>query len=428
MRKKFLCFLCILFLFLSGAGPVENKESKQIPKYVQEELIGSIRYFLNEANLDESSPSYGLVRDRAPGNPNLVSIAATGYGLAALPLAVENELLTYDEAEKRALLTLNTLWNMETIEGFYYHFINLNTGLRSPNSEISNIDTAIMLCGALQAGEYFGEEVKAKAKEIYDRVNWPWFVDSKKNMFYMSYRPEKGFAGHWDYYAEQLMLYILGAGSDTYPLDPKVYSGFTKNDAKYGKRDRFIHSWFGSIFTYQFTHAWVNFRNILDPMGIDWFKNSVDASLANYDFCKSLGEKYPAFAMGAWGLTACDSPNGYKGDFGSAPSGADSSAHKVDGTIPPAGALGSIVFTPEQALEAFQYYESIEGLKGDYGYKDAFNLEKEWIDRDYIGIDKGITMLMLQNYIDESVWTVTMKNEIIQKGLEVLGFKEKDSL
>lgn len=392
-------------------------------RLLKEEKISSIKYFIEQSNTTEKSSGYGLVRDRYPGNPSIASIAATGYGLSSLPMAVEEKLLSKEDAFDRANKTLDTLLNMETIEGFYYHFININTGEREWNSELSNIDTAILICGALHAGEYFGGEIKDKANKIYEKVNWPWFVDSKNNQFYMAYSPEKGFQGHWDYYAEQLMMYVLGAGSPTFPIDQKVYNSFTRNYDKYGEGNKFIHSWFGSIFTYQFSHGWIDFRDKADEKGVNWFNNSVDASLASYNYSMDLKDEYKSFAIGGWGLTACDTPDGYNGLLGSAPSGASNTANKVEGTIAPAGALGSIVFTPKESIKAVKAFDKIEGLKGEYGYKDAFNLDKSWIANDYIGIDKGITMIMIGNYEDEEIWKEFMKNEYVNRGLEKLEIK-----
>ena len=421
-KKKSITVISIVLIFIIS-GVIIFNSSLGSDKKLKQEKRSSIRYFLEQANLNEASSGYGLVRDRYPGNMNIASIAATGYGLSSIPLAVEEKLISVEDARERVLRTLDTLLNMETTEGFYYHFVDIFTGERAWNSEISNIDTAILVCGALHAGEYFGGDIKEKAEKIYKRINWPWFIDSKKNQFYMAYSPEKGFSGYWDYYAEQLMMYVLAAGSPTYSIDKEVYNSFTRHYDSYGNGEQFIHSWFGSIFTYQFSHGWIDFRNIEDEKGVNWFKNSIDASLANYNMCMDLKDKYKTFQEGGWGLTACDTPKGYDGLLGAAPSGSNSTANKVEGTIPPAGALGSIVFTEKQALSALKAFENVKELKGEYGYKDAYNLDKEWVANDYIGIDKGITMIMIENYEDENIWDIFMKNEYINNGLNKLGFK-----
>ncbi len=392
---------------------------------IEWEMRGAFDFFWEQANTQPGSPGYGLIRDRYPGSAGIASIASVGFGLTAYAIGVEKGYITLEQGYERAGGTLDTLLKMDRTHGFYYHFVSMDTGKRAWQSEVSTIDTAILLMGVLTAGQYFGGEVQTKAQEIYAGVDWPWFVDPSRNMFYMAYRPEKGFGGHWDFYAEQLMLYILAAGSPTHPIDPSVYYAFTRHYAKYGDGQPFIHSWFGSLFTYQYSHAWIDFRNYYDRKGVNWFANSVEASRAHVNFAIAADEKYLTIGPNAWGLTACDGPNGYNGRYGAPPSGYDNKQHFVDDTVPPAGAIGSILFVPEDAIRAMQYYYSFDQLKGPYGFKDAFNLTHNWFASDVIGIDKGISLLMLANYQGDVVYKITMQNESILRGLERLGFTRR---
>jgi hypothetical protein len=385
------------------------------------EMEGSFNFFWEQANSDPESAGYGLIRDRFPGSEGIASIASVGFGLTAYPIGVEKGYISQQEGFDRANRTLDTLLAMERVEGFYYHFVSMETGERVWESEVSSIDTAILVMGAISAGEYFGGEVQTKAKALYDGVNWQWFVDDSRNMFHMAYRPEEGFSGHWDFYAEQLMLYVLAAGSDTYPIDDTPYYTFTRHAARYGDGEPFIHSWFGSLFTHQFSHAWIDFRTYTDKEGVNWFDNSVVASQAQVDFAIANDDDYETLGPDAWGLTASDGPTGYNGLYGAPPSGFDNLAHEVDDTIPPAGAIGSIIFVPEAAERAMLNYYTIERLKGDYGFQDAYNLSEEWYASDVIGIDKGITLLMLANYENGLVYQYVMQNEQILAGLERLG-------
>ncbi|QVK18406.1 hypothetical protein KHQ81_01440 [Mycoplasmatota bacterium] len=387
------------------------------------EMKGSFDFFWNETMTTESLKSYGLTKDRTNGP--VASIASSGFALSAIPIGIENGYITYDEGYERALKTLKSLKELEREHGFYYHFYTYLTGKKRDGVELSNIDTAIFISGALFAGEYFGGEVTTVAKEIYDEVNWQWFYNDSKNQFYMAWYPDKGFQGAWDFYAEQLMMYVLAAGSDTYPVGKEAYDGFIKHVATY-KDHTFIHSWFGSLFTYQFSHAWIDFRNITDSKGINWFDNSVEASLANYEYTQSQSSRFETFNENVFGMTASDGPFGYSGYYGAMPSGYDNKAHKNDGTIPPCGALGSIVFTPELSINAANYFynEIGEKIKGKYGFTDAYNLDEDWYASSHIGIDKGITLLMIENYRNETIWTHFMKNDQVQKGLETLGFTE----
>ncbi len=387
--------------------------------HFDEELRKSFDFFWEQANNIPGSKGYGLIRDRYPGSPECASIASTGFGLSAIVIGTEKKWITYEQAVQRVEGTLDTLLKMETVRGFFYHFIDINTAQRLNKSEISTIDTAILLCGALTCGKYFGGEIFSKAMKLYSEVNWKVFVDKSTNYFYMSLMPESGFSGRWDFYAEQLMMYVLGAASPTYPIGKEVYYAFKRNRSSY-KGNTFIHSWFGSLFTHQFSHAWIDFRNKKDAMGIDWYQNSVDASLANYEYCQDLKSKYPHFSESCWGLSACDSINGYNGLYGSQPSGYDNKVNVVDGTIAVSAALGSVVFTPEKSLKALEYYYSIDWLWGRYGLKNAFNPSQNWIAKDYIGIDKGITLLMFSNYENGLIWSLFSELDCIKEGLKKL--------
>ncbi|HOO75367.1 MAG TPA: glucoamylase family protein, partial [Tepiditoga sp.] len=264
----------------------------------------SFDFFWNEVSLKEKT--YGLIRDNT--GHDVASVASVGFGLSAIPTGVENKWITREEGYERALKTLKTFfYNAEHKEGFFIHFLDMENASRTWQSEVSIIDTALFLMGALTVGEYFGGEVNDYFEKIYARVNWNWYTDKQKNMFYMGYWYEKGFGGHWDLYAEQLMMYILGAASPTHPIDPEMYYTFGRNIGKYGDYEM-IYTWTGSIFTYQYTHAWIDFRKLKDRNGTNWFENSVLASKASRQYSIDMKSKYITFSENSWGLTACDSP------------------------------------------------------------------------------------------------------------------------
>jgi len=432
--------LLLAFFLVSCTAPTQPVEtvapvtlapaSTAIPTpFVIEELIewemrGSFDFFWEQANTTLGSPGYGLIRDRYPGSNGIASIASVGYGLTAYILGVEKGYITREQACEVVDGALDTLLALDREHGFYFHFLDMETGRRAWSSEVSTIDTSILLMGVLTAGQYCGGEVWEKADEIYAGVDWPWFLDANRNMFYMAYRPGEGYSGHWDFYAEQLIMYVLAAGSPSHPIDPSVYYSFTRHNAGYGEGRPFIHSWFGSLFTYQFSHAWIDFRGLTDTQGVNWFDNSVRASQAHYDFAVDHDADFIGLGPLAWGLTACDSPHGYEGLFGAPPSGFDNAQHRVDDTIAPAGAIGSILFLPEQAKQAMLYYSSLPDLLGPYGFQDAFNLTEDWFGEDVIGIDKGISLLMLANYQDDLVYRTSAQVGYFQQGLQRLGFVE----
>ncbi len=417
-------------LLLGGctkAGPSKTSKAAE-DTLLEKESRSSFDFFWKEANTDPGSKGYGLIRDRAPGNPGLSSVASVGFGLTAITIGAERGWVSKKEAEERAIGTLKTLeLRAENYNGFFYHFLQMSDASKAGGSEVSIIDTAIALNGAITAGEYFGGEAMELAAKIYARVDWEWFRDPARDMFYMSYRPDEGFAGHWDFYAEQLMLYFLAAGSPTHQVSPGMFYTFTRHSASYGGGEKFIHSWFGSIFTYQYSHAWFDLRNRTDKMGVDWWQNSRTASLANRQFSIDRSSAFKTFGPDAWGLTASDSPHGYEGRYGSAPSGFANDQHLADGTLPPAGAIGSIPFTPEESIAALKHYYGIPKLIGPYGLRDAYNTSftPAWFAPDVIGIDKGITLLMIENYRTGFIWKWFMKNANVQKGLEAVGLSER---
>lgn len=395
-------------------------------KLLIKELRKSYNFFIKEANLDTNSDGYGLIRDKDIYADEIASIASVGYGLSALIIGTERKWIKYEKAYKRAEKTLDTfLNNVEGENGFYYHFVNMYTGKREWNCEISIIDTAIFICGAIAAGEYFGEKVKEKAKELYKRINWEWYRNKENNYFYMGYKPEKGFWGQWDMYAEQLMLYVLGVASPRFPVNKQMYEDFKKEKADYEEIKDIIYTYCGTLFTYQFSHAWIDFRDTKDKGGINWFENSVKATLANRKYCINNSKKFKTFGKNSWGLTACIGPRGYSGGYGAEPCSSNREKEN-DGTVSPCGPAGSVVFTPELSIKALEYfYNKVPRLWGKYGFKDAYNIEKgQWYAKEYIGIDKGITMVMIENYLSQLIWKNFMKNEYIQKGLDILNIKK----
>lgn len=399
---------------------------KQGKAILNKELKKSYNFFIKEANANKKSKGYGLIKDKTQLANSIASIASVGYGLAALIIGVEHKWIKYEKAYERANRTLETfIKNVEGKNGFYYHFINMETGKREWNCEISIIDTAIFICGAITAGEYFGKEVKNKADILYKKIDWEWYRNKTNNLFYMGYKPEIGFWGQWDGYAEQLMMYILGVSSPTHPVDKSMYYEFDRKTKDYKDIKDIIYTYCGTLFTYQYSHAWIDFKNLKDKNGVDWFENSIKATKANREYCIDNRNKFKTYGENSWGLTACLSPKGYISP-GAEPCDVQLDIEN-DGTISPFGAIGSIVFTPKESIQAMEYYyNTFKKLWGKYGFKDGFNLEGEnsRFANEYIGIDKGIEMVMIENYLNGTIWKYFMKNKYVIKGLEILEFTD----
>lgn len=413
----------------------------EVPSYVLEEERLSFKYFWEVVNGDPESNGYGMISDRyntVTKTYGAASIASVGYGLAAIPIGIENDWISYSEGYERVLGTLETLENMQRTHGFYYHFVDMEQAMRSGSSEVSIIDTAILICGAITAAEYFGGEVSTKAYQIYQEIEWDWYYSDNAKMFYMGYTPEDGFSGFWNGYAEQLMLYFLAAASDNYSVGKEAYDKMVSSSQlkQFGTSDYFYTSYPGTLFTYQYSHAFFDFRTALDESNINWFTNSIEASQAAYDYALFQEDNYLTYNETSWGNTACDGPDGYKA-YGNLPA---LGTIQLDGTLAPSGSIGSIVFVPELVLPTMEYFESLDSLQSKYGYLDSFNLglaetaseyaitparpisASGWYSTDVLGIDKGITVLMIENYRSGFVWELFMQSEVVQEGYSELGF------
>ena len=223
------------------------------------------------------------------------------------------------------------------------------------------------------------------------------------------------------------MVYVLEVAYQSHPVSPTMYDDFFKEKQDYGPYQDIIYTYCGTLFTYQFSHAWLDFRNTVDVNGIDWFTNSIKATKANQLYCIENQEKFQTYSEQSWGLTSCIGPSGYRA-YGAQPCKVDLTLEN-DGTVTPCGAIGSIVFTPEESIQAMEYFASFPQLWGKYGFKDGYNQEmgKMWVSKEYIGIDKGISMLMIENYLTQTIWNYTMKNETVQRGLALLQIQKKDN-
>jgi len=381
-------------------------------------------FFWNEANADKSSPGFGLVLDKnLKGSENMASIASVGFGLSAIVIGVERGYISKSEGEARICGTLATfLNNAEEELGFYYHFLDMKTAKKYKESFdcASIIDTSIFLNGTITAAQYFGGTVAQMFEELYARANWQKYYNATDNVFFMGYKNGAGF-GAWDMYAEQMTQYILGVASPTYPVPPKIYKGFRRDLGRYGEYE-FYNSPGGALFIHQFSHSWYSFKNKIDADGINWFENSVTASKSSRQYSIDNPMGYKSFHKDAWGLTACEGPNGYRA-YGTPPFHPNCKDIN-DGTVAPCGAVGSIIFTPDQAVSAMQYYRTLPGLWGKYGFKDAYNQDRNWICDFVIGIDKGVSLLMIENYRSGLIHGLYMENKHVKAATEILGFKE----
>jgi hypothetical protein len=372
---------------------------------------------------EQAGPQTGLVRDRCNvaknDNSIVASIAATGFGLTALCIGEQRGLIPVADARDRVLATLRFLWKkMPTHRGFFYHFADINTGERVWDSEVSSVDTAILLCGILMCRRHFQEhsEISLLAFEIFNRVDWSWLSEDT-SLLPHGWTPEFGFLPYrWDYYSEMMMIYLLGLGSLPHPLPEQAWNAWKRTRFEYDGI-RYIGS-FAPLFVHQYSQAWFDFRGKRDAYA-DYFQNSILATDAHRHFCLELGKLFPDYSDDLWGISASDSQKGYV-IWGGPPM-----MGPIDGTVVPSAAAGSLPFMTQPVMRVLRNIREHYGKAWSrYGFINAFNPLKNWYDTDTVGIDVGISMLMAENVRSGFVWKTFMKNQEALRGMDRAGFKK----
>jgi hypothetical protein len=400
-----------------GQNPPAAPISPEDDQFLEELEHACFLYFW-----EQSDPHTGLTKDRAnvrtPENETAASIAATGFGLTALCIGHKRGYAPAAEIRQRVLTTLLFLWKkMPTHRGFFFHWANIHTGERIWDSEVSSIDTAILLCGVLTCRQYFNHPgIRALAFDIFARVDWTW-VSEDTTLLPMGWTPEIGFLPyHWDYYSELMMIYLLGLGSSTHPLPVSAWNAWKRLTFEYDGL-RFVGS-YAPLFVHQYSQAWFDFRGKRDKYA-DYFRNSAIATEVHRRFCLELHPQFPDYSDDLWGITSSDSVNGYV-VWGGPPE-----IGPIDGTVVPSAAGGSLAFLPQPTLRVLKNIRTKYAARAwsNYGFVDAFNPLTNWYDHDVIGIDTGITMLMAENLRTGFVWEIFMKNHEAVVGLNRAGFE-----
>jgi hypothetical protein len=406
-------------------------------------------YFLNETNLQN-----GLVLDKtAPDWP--ASIAATGLALAVYPVAIERGFITRAAAIDRVLATLRFFWNSPQgpepdatgYRGFYYHFLDMQTGRRAWQCELSTVDSAILFAGVLTARAYFDadapeeREIRTLADALYRRADWSWAQNGGATVTH-GWKPESGFLQYrWEGYDEALVLYVLGLGSPTHPLPEESYAAWASTyewKTSYG----YDYLYAGPLFTHQISHVWIDFRGIQDAFmrdkGIDYFENTRRATLVQREYAIDNPLEFAGYGKDCWGITACDGPgpdtiklNGIERRFfdylgRGVPYGPD------DGTVGPWAVVASLPFAPEIVLPAIDYLVHQVDLKmgNPYGFKATFNPtypDKSgnpygWVSPWHYGINQGPINPMIENHRTGLLWRLMRGCPYVITGLRRAGF------
>jgi hypothetical protein len=401
----------------AGSTATVSALSAEDDQFLNEVEIASFRFFWEQGN-----PKTGMVKDRCNVHSNdndqkgASSIAATGFGLTALCIGTQRGFISNDDALERVFATLRFLWRkLPNHRGFFYHFANPETGERMFDSEVSSVDTAILLCGILTCREHFRHPGVAElANLIFNRVDWRWLSEDTSLLTH-GWTPEVGFlSSRWDYYSELMMMYLLGMGSSAYPLKPETWNAWKRLTFEYDGM-RYIGS-FAPLFVHQYSQAWFDFRDKRDKYA-DYFQNSVTATEVHRRFCIELGKQFPDYSDDLWGITASDSQHGYVAWGGPPATG------PIDGSVVPSAAGGSLPFLPAATMRVLKTIRArYPAAWNKYGFINAFNPLNNWYDTDVIGIDTGIILLMAENLRTGFVWETFMKTPEAQRGMERAGF------
>ena len=414
---------------------------------------------------DVADPATGLVPDRWP-TPSFSSVAAIGFALTAYAVGAERGWVSRADAANRVQLTLQYLAEAPQgpdatgtagYRGFFYHFLDMATGTRFGQVELSTVDTALLLSGALLCQEYFaGEdateaEIRALADQLYERVDWAW-AQPRPPAITMGWYPETGFHHlDWRGFNEAMLVYILALGSPTHPVAPEAWEEWTRS-YRWGSFYGHEHLGFAPLFGHQYSHVWVDFRGIQDAymrsVGLDYFENSRRATLAQRDYAIDNPNRFRGYDRDVWGLSACDGPidatllvDGRNVRFFTyAARGASYTEVRDDGTITPTAVASSLPFAPDVVIRALRAMRERYGdhLYGDYGFLDAFNPSFRftdqalrhghvvpgvgWFDDDYLGIDQGPIVAMIENYRSGLVWKMMRSSQPVRRGLQRAGF------
>ena len=410
----------------------------------------SFDYFLHETN-----PANGLVIDKTAVNWP-ASIAATGLALACYPVSVERGFMTRAAAVERTLATLRFFWNSPQgtepdatgYKGFYYHFLDMQTGRRAWHCELSTIDSAFLLAGALTAGVYFnantpGEsEIRTLADALYCRADWRWAQNQGDTVTH-GWKPESGFLSYrWEGYDEALLLYILGLGSPTHTLAQESYAAWATTyrwESHFGQE----YLYAGSLFTHQLSHVWVDFRGIQDDYmrgkGIDYFENSRRVTLVQQLYAIDNPLKFKGYGHHCWGITASEGPGPGSLDIeGVSRPVFDYIARGVpygpdDGTLAPWAVVASLPFAPEIVLPTLDYciYQAKLTDFNAYGFKASFNPSHPgepgnpygwWVSPWHFGLNQGPIILMIENYRTGMLWQLMRGCPYLKIGLKRAGF------
>ncbi len=427
MTRRSLLTLPAAAVALRAASAKISKEDDQL---LEDLSRRSFQYFWEYTDPDTGMTAGRAKADGTPYDPNrrdIGSIAVTGFGLAGLCIAAERGWVKTHEARTRVRNGLRFFAEHAPQEhGWFFHWMNIREGRRTgvlensqKKSELSSIDSALLMGGILTAKGYFQKdaEIQKLATQIYERMDFQWMLNGDPLLLSHGWTPETGFlTARWAKYSEFTIIYLLGIGSPTHGISPESWYAWERPENVYGD---YKYIGLSPLFTHQYSQVFVDYRGKREKRGtkIDWFENSVTATRAHRQFCIDLAMEFPGYSENIWGITSSNSMTGYKA-WGGPPRKAN-----PDGTVVPCAPAGSLMLAPDicvPALKAMKQQFS-DKIYGRYGFTDAFHPTKGWASPDVLGLDIGITLLSAENLRTGNLWKWFMRNPEIPRAMQLAG-------
>lgn len=431
--------------------PPAGVASMRISSLTDDALLDWLQHAAFDYFLQTVNPQNGLVADTSR-DESPVSIAVVGFALSSYSAAVERGWIERADAAQRSLVALRFFCESDQsgsptatgYKGFYYHFLDMRTGARVWRSELSMIDTALLIAGALTASMYFNgdtpDEIALRdlVEFLYRRIDWRWAQDDGDTIR-QGWKPECGFLHYgWEGYSEAVLLYVLAMGSPTHPIVGDCYKAWTST---YQWENLYDHDYLyaGPLFMHHFSHAWIDFRGIRDGFmrekRSDYFENSRRATYIHREYAQRNPHEFAGYDENCWGLSACDGPSDEQPDvsnetrrlFGYAARGVPYGPD--DGTLSPSSVLASLPFAPEIVMNAIRnmivrYPEILRDGRLSSSFNPTLTGANEcaWVSAGHFGLDQGIVLMMIENHRTQRIWQLMRECPYIRNGLRSAGF------
>ncbi len=424
-----LVTLPLLLLIATSCGSFTTENRLSDEELLEKTQRYTLKYFTEFAH-----PVAGMAVERSNEDHysnDVVTTGGTGFGVMAIIAGIERDFITRDEALAQLTRIVNFLDTSERYHGAWSHWYYGSTGKTRPFSEKDDggdiVETAFLLQGLLTAREYFTadnpeeEYLRNTITRLWHEVDWTWYTRGE-DVLYWHWSPTHQWAMNHPVlgYDECLIVYVLAASSPTHPISPEVYhngwksgDNYYNGETYYGIKLPLGFPYGGPLFFSHYSFLGLDPRGLNDDYTSYWKQNR-NHSLINHRHCIENPNGFKGYSAECWGLTASDNHQGY-------------SAHSPandKGVITPTAALSSFPYTPEESMKALRFFYEEKGDKlwGEYGFYDAFSIHHDWYADNYIAIDQGPIVVMIENYRSGLLWKLFMQNPEVHQGLRSLGF------